>query len=595
MQNFKKRLLFFCIISLVINAPPPIPEKMYEIVKDNPILVKSSYNLFKRLDTSDAHMELQNSTLVTDIYDDFRIEKHQIIIIPKNLPQNGYFPKWGFTLQDKNDFDDIVASCKILDSNENCKTSIEKTKDGEYYKCHFSFEFKLFDGQQLVIEQSHKLNKTKKDILYKVESIAIPVIKNFKFCDYKYTIPDGYKFLGFMDNLLKKESDKQFIYKGACPTEPKFDVIRFSPKQSSWKADLNSYLTSSSTEFKNSIKVTLPRYYRGGKNIISFYKISSTQGKEFKEDEIVSNYINLTIEIPAANTKKLGIELHTAFENKLSNKFDVYFPENYYQINENNLDPDIKAKAEQIINNKSYYPGYPNYYKLGKFVNEYMTYDLKYTGKDFTPKEIYNQKAGICEHYTLLYNEMLNSIGIKTLYVFGWAFQNDETSGNKDTIGHTWTVALIDGSWMELDATWGLFEGISAGHILKGFFKGGTSYFWTDKTEASMEEIPNIILENDSEISDPKITDENIFSDVRTNENSKKPIDDTSNTLNQKISDEKTESDNVSEKEKDDTSNTSIQNISDEKTESDSFKIFIKSNEKKLSLISLISILFVFF
>ena len=49
---------------------------------------------------------------------------------------------------------------------------------------------------------------------------------------------------------------------------------------------------------------------------------------------------------------------------------------------------------------------------------------------------------------------MLNAIGIKTLYLTGWAFQNDETSGNKDTIGHAWTAALINDKWMELDATW---------------------------------------------------------------------------------------------------------------------------------------------
>lgn len=584
MQKLKNLLLlFFYIISLVINASPPIPEKMYEIVKDNPTLVKSSSNLFKRLDILDAYMEMQNSTLVTDIYDDYRREKHQIIIIPKKLPQYHYFSTWGYTLTDINDFDDIEVSCKILDSTESCNASIEKTKDGEYYSCKFSFVFRLFNEQQLIIEQSHKMKKTKKDILYKVELIAIPVLSEAKFCDYKYTIPDGYKFLGFQDNLLKKESDKIFTYKGECPKEQKFDVIRFSPKQSKWKADLSTYLTSSSDEFKNSIKVTFPRYYRGGKNIISYYKISSNQGREFKEDEIVSNYTNLTIEIPPANSKKLGIELQTAFENKLSNKFDVYFPAKFYQIDESNLDPDIKAKAEQIINNKSYYPGYPNYYKLGRFVNEYLTYDLAYSGKKLTPKQIYNQKAGICEHYTILYNEMLNAIGIETLYVFGWAFQNNETSANKDTIGHVWTVALIDGSWIELDSTWGLMEGISAGHILKGFFNGGISYFWTDKTKATMEENANIVMiKDDSDINAPTESIENNNSDIRKNENSEKLKDDTSNTSMENSSDKKTESDNNSESK-------------EEKDEDDNIrKIRVNKNSNiKFSIISLLLILFV--
>jgi transglutaminase-like putative cysteine protease len=235
-----------------------------------------------------------------------------------------------------------------------------------------------------------------------------------------------------------------------------------------WKADVGIYLKSSN-ELKNSIKMKFPRHYRGGKNKNSYYTIFSTEGKELNENEIISNYTYLSVDIPGANTTKLGVDIHTAFTNKLSDKFDVYFPEKYYQIDENNIDKDIKTIAEQIINNKAYYPGKENYYKLGRFVNNYMTYDLRYAGMYLTPKEIYNLKAGVCEHFTILYNEMLNSIGIKTLYVSGWAFSNNETSGNKDTMSHAWTVALIDGNWIELDATWGLLKEFQQGIFLKPF------------------------------------------------------------------------------------------------------------------------------
>jgi len=39
---------------------------------------------------------------------------------------------------------------------------------------------------------------------------------------------------------------------------------------------------------------------------------------------------------------------------------------------------------------------------------------------------------------------MLNAIGIKTVYISGWAFSNDQTSGNKNTDTHAWTAALIN-------------------------------------------------------------------------------------------------------------------------------------------------------
>ena len=39
-------------------------------------------------------------------------------------------------------------------------------------------------------------------------------------------------------------------------------------------------------------------------------------------------------------------------------------------------------------------------------------------GRNLTLKQIYEGKKGVCEHITLLYNAMLNSIGIKTLYIW---------------------------------------------------------------------------------------------------------------------------------------------------------------------------------
>ena len=502
MKNLKTILIILYLISLVKTANPPIPEKMYEIVKDTPILVTPTSNLLKRL-ASSGSMEIQNSTLSTSIYDDYKTEQHQIIIVAKDLDKGYYFTSYGFTTSTSNNFEDIKVTCKILDSSEKCSASYTKSKSGDSNIYKYTFGFKLYNGEQLIIEESHKINKQTQEILYKTESIKIPIFSNSKYCDYKYTIPNGYKFLGFQEGILSKESENVFIYKGECPKESKSDVIRFTPQQSEWKADVG-YSLESLTGFGDSVKISFPRYYKGGKNINSFYKISWLDGEELSEDNIIVNYTYFDVEILPSNNKKLGVELHTNFTNKLSNKFEIYFPEKYYQIDENNLDTDISKKAKEIINDKTYYPGKPDYYKLGKFVNNYMTYDLSYTGKEYTPKQIYENKRGVCEHYTKLYNEMLNSIGIKTLYITGWAFQKDETSANKDSIGHAWTAALIDGNWMELDSTWGLFEGIPSGHVLKSFFKDATYYRWPQNINPSKDEFSNIVLISDySNVNNP--------------------------------------------------------------------------------------------
>lgn len=84
--------------------------------------------------------------------------------------------------------------------------------------------------------------------------------------------------------------------------------------------------------------------------------------------------------------------------------------------------------------------------------------------------KLYDGKKGICEHITLLYNAMLNSIGIKALYISWWDFEGNKTYWDKYTLKHTWTAALINGKWIEL-VYMGLFEGISACQIFKNFFK----------------------------------------------------------------------------------------------------------------------------
>ena len=73
---------------------------------------------------------------------------------------------------------------------------------------------------------------------------------------------------------------------------------------------------------------------------------------------------------------------------------------------------------------------------------------------------------------------MLNSVGIKTFYIIGWAFSKDQISGDNDNTRHTWTAALINGRWIELDATWGLFEGIPTGHIIKNIGYEACYYEW---------------------------------------------------------------------------------------------------------------------
>ena len=141
-----------------------------------------------------------------------------------------------------------------------------------------------------------------------------------------------------------------------------------------------------------------------------------------------------------------------------------------------------------------------------------------------TPVEIYYLRTGASRHFTLLYNALLNAIDIKTLTIVGWAFKKGDISGYNSTFNHTWTAALIDGKWMELDATWGLFEGVSAGHILRSFYSDQVFYTFNENEGVTplCEQVSSIdLILNDTDLEDPfpPHIDENIISEMTYIEN----------------------------------------------------------------------------
>ena len=467
--------IIFSILFLTECAPPPIPEQKSMIVPDAPKMTsieKKSNLAFKRL--NEAKMEIQNSTLTVKFYEDFNIEEHELIIVAKNLDTQSAFGEWSFSINSEG-VDEIETNCENMEEPNVTCTGSTTPIEGET-KIKFLYDFKLLNEKHLIIRFQFKKTKINRQVLYNQEAIIVPFFKDSYFCHYTFTIPDGYVNLGLSKNILKKESEQIYIYYGLCPTENGDDIIRFAPQIKSWKADTEIYLEYPQ-KFTNDITFIFPRYYKGGKLENTYYRIFSSENKSYREENIIYEDTKLKVEnIPSKDKEKVSALLHTAFTNDLKNNFQVYFPESYYNIDLTDIPQQIKDKAQEIVANN---PNEANYYSIGKFVNEYITYDDSYFGKkNYQLEDIYREKKGVCEHYTMLYNAMLNSIGIKSIYLSGWAFQGEVTSGDKQTIKHAWTAALIGDNWIELDATWGLFEGVPAGHILKNFFKDSFSFLW---------------------------------------------------------------------------------------------------------------------
>ena len=467
--------ILLLILVSIICLPTPEPQQQLKFFAKEEFLIKDgkskSSNLKINSETDTASTYIDSTKVVVYFYKNKTIENHELNVTAKNLPDKRYITSYYVQLpkENKKTLDQISYSCKLVKlsndkvSDQECKSSFKEEGD----KYTFTFNSRLFNSDKLIIKFKYsKVSQTKENI-YKTESCLIPSIKEAGKCDYTFIIPKNYKSLGLKYNYLKKETDNEYVYKGDCPDEKLEETFRMSPIKTYWKTD-ESYFLQSSEPFSRNISFTFLRMYKGGKIRNKDYKLTTNEGIVLNDSELIHDEVYLKTELPGKNNNNVGVNLHTSFTNNLNNDFIVYTSDKYYELNQN-IDEVIKAKVDEIINDpNSKYKDYPDYYKLGKFVHNYMEYDTDYTGKNLTVLEIFNEKHGVCEHYTHLYNTMLNQIGIKTVTIIGYGLEN-VTSANEKTSGHAWTGALIDGKWKEIDVTWDLLEGISSAHLFKGF------------------------------------------------------------------------------------------------------------------------------
>ena len=510
-------VFYSLLITLIKTTSPPEPEEPYRIIPEPAImqsinnmpLLSESFLSKKRLQEVNADTIIEKSIVLVKFLEDNKIEEHhQIIFRAENLPSGKYYSSKNFiiSLNEGQKLENIQTYCEKMEKSEDntdnnfCEATISKLED--FYI--FLYKFKLFNYEHIVINYSYNITKSTPEILYRQESVMIPDYTK-AFCNYTFIIPEGYSNLGLQDNILTKSSENTFIYYDYCPSYAKTDIIRFTPKKSSWKATIGIF-SELQESFSNDVTITFPKYYQGGKITERYYRIFSLENEFYKKSDITLNDLNYNVQLYAVNKQKIGIELYTAFTNNLENTFKLNIKDKYFDIDESAIDSTIKEKALRTVLDRDYYPGKPDYYKLGKFVHSYLTYNENHASKNFGPVEIYYLRAGASEHFTLLYNSLLNAINIKTVSIVGWAFKKDDTYGYNNTFNHTWTGALIDGKWIELDATWDLFEGVSSGHILKSFFNDKIYYSFNEKEGAipSLEQISSIkMITNETDLIDP--------------------------------------------------------------------------------------------
>jgi len=109
-------------------------------------------------------------------------------------------------------------------------------------------------------------------------------------------------------------------------------------------------------------------------------------------------------------------------------------------------------------------------FKIGKWIKENIKYDISCKGKnDITAFETYNNKIGVCHHFTKLFNAFMYSLGFKCVYVSGYVIEKKDYFSSENE--HAWSLIKINGKWLPFDATCGIFTGkLPISHIFYCYF-----------------------------------------------------------------------------------------------------------------------------
>ncbi len=143
----------------------------------------------------------------------------------------------------------------------------------------------------------------------------------------------------------------------------------------------------------------------------------------------ILNYGQVKPEDSLVDTKIAKIPASTSTTAEISN---------YINTNFKTEDDKIRAVFYWTASNISYN------------VADMYTVNFEETPQERLEKALKTRK-GICADYAMIFNEIANLVGIKSIVIEGYTKQN----GKVDVLAHAWCAAKIDAKWYLFDATWG--------------------------------------------------------------------------------------------------------------------------------------------
>ncbi len=400
--------------------------------------------------------------------------------------KKSYYKKYGIYLDD---------SCKI----ENVTVNVDRNDaSGEFDKNEnkINLKFKLRDEETLTVNINY-IEKEVDEEYYISKCVNIPTFAENSIGFLSFTFNNNYEFISLQNNVLKQNKDNlnEFFWKGITPKEGIDDIIRITLKKCKWNYNIKKTFKVPKGVI-NKVNIMTPLYCKYGNINILDINLKNNQCDYLDEKYIkILETFQYNFFYENLKTKEGFLKIDVDFENYSTFSWkvpkiliDKYKPKDSEEDKKYfaNLAKEILKKDKRDINEVT---------KIGQYIHSEIEYDIDYHGKNLTSKEILKKKKGVCEHYSQLFNSILNSIGYETLHVSGIAFKED----NGNIVGrelHGWSIVKIDGKWLPFDPTWNLLNGkvpvshifLCYGNILMKFSKVKTEI----KLEPNEDEISHI-------------------------------------------------------------------------------------------------------
>ena len=457
-----KILISTLFISLIIStlSTPPIIEEREKIIEEYYLNTPLLQNTLQS-----KTLELINPIFKIKLLLDGEENEYSFTLKAYNLPSGVFYNTYSITFGKIG----VYSLKKVSFKKKNGKCNL----DNKQITCNFE----LYNEEEIDIILNYKIYNPNLFELYRLESISLPSRIETEGL-IQVTCKNPVSCIGTKNGIFKKKGKNLYEYKGIISEKNIFDFIQVGYGSAKWKAKIEGYLFKKSIFDKNNVFFETSRFFLGANNKIKSYEVSSNVAKKIDGIKISDKHFKFLFQNYPLNEKTLFFKFEAEFSNIVKSNWNFYFNKKYHPKMYNGVL--IIKKAKEILSNDN--SNEPKHIKIGRWVFKNVKYDIKYAGKKMTPEEILTKLTGVCSHFTILYNALLNSIGIQTVYISGYGFNSKKSlSEDPDNSSHAWTIAFIDNKWVPLDATWGIFEGqIPTSHVFEAFIVSRVTYYKCD-------------------------------------------------------------------------------------------------------------------